>query len=41
MRGLMGDTKVAQGLKTLSLAVAQDQKLISLLREAGTPLPDK
>ncbi|HZR61988.1 MAG TPA: hypothetical protein VFA80_13655 [Xanthobacteraceae bacterium] len=41
MRGLMGDTKVAQGLKTLSLAVAQDQKLISLLREAGAPLPDK
>lgn len=41
MRGLMGDAKVAQGLKTLSLAVAQDQKLISLLREAGAPVPDK
>lgn len=41
MRGLMGDAKVAEGMKELSASFAKDQNLISLLREAGVPVRDK
>jgi hypothetical protein len=41
MRGLMGNAKVAEGMKTLSAGFAKNQNLISLLREAGVPAAGK